>query len=61
LRLRDRLFWVVLSRWFSAWRSWLAIVKPQTVIAWHRRGFRLFWRWKSSGGTDSFQSLLPCR
>jgi hypothetical protein len=51
LRLRDRLFWVVVSRWFSGWRSWLAIVKPATVIAWHRRGFRLFWRWKSGGGT----------
>jgi hypothetical protein len=50
LRLRDRLFWVLLSRWFSGWRSWLAIVKPETVIAWHRRGFRLFWRWKSGGG-----------
>ena len=42
LRLSDRFFWLCLSRWFAGWRSWLAIVKPETVIAWHRRGFRLF-------------------
>ena len=58
LRFRDRLFWVVLSRWFSAWHSWLAIVKPETVIAWHRRGFRLFWRWKSRGG-DPGRPTIP--
>jgi len=35
-----------LSR-FLAWRQLLLIVKPETLIRWHRRGFRLFWRWKS--------------
>src|ERR1700724_1571318 len=39
----DRLLWVWLSR---IWRSALAIVKPETVISWHRAGFRLFWTWK---------------
>src|SRR5690348_14137582 len=43
----DRLFWVWLSRFWSGWRSALVIVKPETVIAWHRQGFRLYWRWKS--------------
>jgi putative transposase len=38
---------VWLSRVWSQWRSALVIVKPETVIAWHRRGFRLFWTWKS--------------
>jgi hypothetical protein len=42
----DRLLWVVLSRVWSGWRSALAIVQPETVIAWHRMGFRLFWTWK---------------
>jgi|SRR5271169_972956 len=42
----DRLLWVWLSRFWSNWRSALVIVKPETVIAWHRRGFRLYWRWK---------------
>jgi hypothetical protein len=35
-----------LSRWFD-WRNALAIVKPDTLIRWHRKGFRLFWKWKS--------------
>jgi putative transposase len=49
LRLRscDRLVWVWLSRVWSNWRCALRIVKPETVIAWHRQGFRLYWNWKS--------------
>jgi putative transposase len=43
----DRLLWVWLSHAWPDWRTALVIVKPETVIAWHRRGFRLFWRWKS--------------
>src|SRR5262245_17132939 len=39
----ERLFWVWLSRIWSEWRSTLLIVKPDTVIGWHRKGFRLFW------------------
>ena len=39
--------WVVLSRVWTEWRAALVIVKPETVIAWHRRGFRLWWTWKS--------------
>jgi hypothetical protein len=46
----DRLLWVWLSRVWSDWRSALAIVKPETVIAWHRAGFRLFWTWKVRRG-----------
>ena len=43
----DRAFWVALSRVWSGWRAPLLIVKPATVIAWHRRGFRRYWRWRS--------------
>ena len=43
----DRLFWVVLSRVWSGWRRTLRLVQPETVIAWHRKGWRLWWRWKS--------------
>jgi hypothetical protein len=46
LRATDRVFWVWLSRLWSGWRSTLAIVKPETVISCHRRGFRWYWRWK---------------
>jgi hypothetical protein len=50
LRTSDRVFWVLLSRLWSRWRAVLVVVKPRTVIAWHREGWRLFWRWKSRGG-----------
>jgi len=46
----DRLLWVWLSRVWSGWRSALAIVQPETVLAWHRTGFRLFWTWKVQRG-----------
>jgi putative transposase len=47
LRPFDRAFWVMLSRIWSRWADALAIVKPATVIAWHRRGFARFWAKKS--------------
>jgi putative transposase len=50
LTLGDRLLWVWLSRLWRDWRSALAIVKPETVLAWHRAGFRLFWTWKVRHG-----------
>jgi putative transposase len=50
LRNRDRLFWVVLSHLWRDWRSILVIVKPETVIKWHRQGFKCYWRWKSRAG-----------
>jgi len=43
----DRWLWVLLSRLWTEWRLALVIVKPETVIAWHRRGFRLWWTSKS--------------
>ena len=46
----DRLLWVLLSRIWNQWRSALVVVKPETVIAWHRKGFRIYWRWKSRAG-----------
>ena len=47
LRPTDRLLWVLLSRFLPNWREMLVIVKPETVIGWHRKGFRLYWTWKS--------------
>lgn len=43
----DRWLWAWLSRSWTAWRTALVIVKPETVIAWQRQGFRVFWTWKS--------------
>src|SRR5260370_3481051 len=49
-RHRDRLFWIALSQLWRDWRSILVIVKPETVIKWHRQGFKCYWRWKSKSG-----------
>jgi putative transposase len=40
----DRLFWTTLRRFWPRWSDVLVIVKPETVIGWHRAGFRLYWR-----------------
>ena len=47
LRQRDRIFWVWLRRFWAGWRSALVLVQPDTVVGWHRQGFKLYWRWKS--------------
>jgi len=43
----DRWLWVILARLWAGWRTALVLVKPETVVAWHRQGFRLWWTWKS--------------
>jgi putative transposase len=43
----DRALLVLLASRFRSWRQALLIVQPETVLRWHRQGFRLFWRWKS--------------
>src|SRR5260370_11187964 len=43
-----RLSLVLWSRLFD-WKDALVLVKPETLIGWHRRGFKLFWKWKSRG------------
>src|SRR5712691_966100 len=40
---------VLLSRWLD-WHALLTVVQPETLIRWHRQGWRLFWRWKSRAG-----------
>jgi putative transposase len=47
LRRQDRLFWVIVSRLWKGWREVLIIVKPETVLKWHKQSFRHYWRWKS--------------
>jgi hypothetical protein len=43
----DRFFWAVLSRWWHRWKDALVIVRPDTVIRWHRTAFRAYWTRKS--------------
>ncbi len=50
LRPADRVFWVCLSWLWSGWRKNLVLVKADTVVGWSRKGFRLFWTWKSRRG-----------
>jgi putative transposase len=47
LRRGDRVFWVLARRLWRRWGQHLAVVRPETVIRWHRQGWRLFWRWRS--------------
>ena len=46
----DRAFWVALFRFWPRWKEVLVIVKPDTVVRWHRKGFQLYWRWISKRG-----------
>jgi transposase InsO family protein len=47
LRTRDRLLWVLARRLRRDWRRHLVVVRPETVVRWHRQAWRLFWRWRS--------------
>src|SRR5215472_6694708 len=47
LSTAHKLFWVVLRGLWSGWKRPLVLVTPKTVVAWHRAGFRLYWRWLS--------------
>jgi transposase InsO family protein len=57
LRPADRILWVWLRRVWLDWKSALLIVKPETVIAWHRKGFRLYWTWKVRRGKPGRPAL----
>jgi hypothetical protein len=59
LKGRDRLYWVILSRIWSGWRSTLLIVQPDTVVRWHRRAFKLYWH--VSPPVSSAEGLLSLR
>jgi hypothetical protein len=50
LTAADRFLWTRLARFWTGWRSALVVVKPETVIGWHRKGFRLFCTWKVRRG-----------
>ena len=47
LKPSDRVLWALFSRFLPDWRRHLTIVQPKTVVAWHRKGWRLYWKWKS--------------
>ena len=43
----DRLFWILLQRLWPGWKRALILVQPETVVRWHRAGFKLYWTWLS--------------
>jgi transposase InsO family protein len=53
IRVADRAFWVVIQQVWDRWRDTLVIVKPETVVRWHRDGFRRYWSWISRHGCRS--------
>jgi putative transposase len=55
LTLIDRLLWVWLYRLWPRCLKVMVLVKPATVVQWHRQGFRLYWRWRSRPGRPSLE------
>ena len=47
LKAKDRFVWLAIRRLQPGWRQYLILVRPETVVRWHRRGWRLYWRWRS--------------
>ncbi|MEH6952584.1 hypothetical protein V4R08_14855 [Nitrobacter sp. NHB1] len=56
----DRWFFVQLYRWFPSILQVLTIIRPETLVRWHRAGFRRYWRWKSRslGGRPQIETEL---
>src|SRR5260370_28306861 len=56
----DRWFFILLYRWFPSILQVLTIVRPETLVGWHRAGFRCYWRWKSrtQGGRPQIATEL---
>ena len=59
LRDGDRRFWILVCRWFPTWRDSLLVVQPNTVLRWHRRGWRAYWRWRSRPRRRGGRPPLP--
>src|ERR1700722_14625244 len=57
---RDRWFFIQLSRWFPSILQVLTIIRPETLVRWHRAGFSCYWRWKSrpQGGRPQIDTEL---
>jgi hypothetical protein len=58
----DRRYLIVVYRWFPSILQVLTIIRPETLIRWHRSGFRCYWRWKSRslGGRPPIEANLGC-
>ncbi|MGB8305885.1 MAG: hypothetical protein WCE36_18725 [Pseudolabrys sp.] len=56
----DRLFFIQLYRWFPSVLKVITVIRPETLVRWHRAGFRQYWRWKSRsfGGRPQIDTEL---
>ena len=61
IRPADRVFWILLRRFWSGWGESLTMVRPDTVVRWHRANFRICWNWPSRRGTRSGRPPLRFR
>src|SRR5258705_436681 len=61
LRDADRRFWILARRWFSGWRGTLLVARPETVLGWHRKGWKAYWRWKSERAGEGRSKPDPGR
>ena len=43
----DKLFWIILRKVWPGWRQALILIQPDTVVGWHKAGFKLYWKWLS--------------
>src|SRR5260370_42273452 len=50
---QDKFFWVAMRRLWPGWRQALILVQPETVVRWHRTGFKLYWKWLSRHRTGA--------
>ena len=59
----DRWFFIQMYRWFPSVLQVLTIIRPETLVRWHRAGFRRYWRWKSrsQGGRPQIETKLRAR
>ena len=59
LRDTDRRFWILACKLFSGWHRSLIIVRPDTVVSWHRKGWRVYWRWRSRRPKTGRRKIEP--
>ena len=57
----DRLFFIQLYRWFPSVLKAITIVRPETLVRWHRAGFRRYWRWKSENALSTAMIAAAAR
>ena len=59
LRDADRRFWILACQLFSGWSRSLIVVKPDTVVSWHRKGWKAYWRWRSRRPKTGRRKIEP--